>query len=132
MYVTAVVLLIVLAVVALLTFRGARQTAEAQEKADQLIASLEDAGARTPSQEAIVSVLGTDGGAVCANPNDALSRSVLLAQLSNGAAGPGIRPVIVEQRLFQGQRLIMEVYCPQYLEEFQQFVDDLKLTETGA
>jgi len=130
-YVTSVVILVALALVALLSFRGARQSAEAEEKADQLIASLEDAGARTPSREALVAVLGTDGGAVCANPNDALSRSVLLAQLTNGAAGPGLRPVIAQRRLFEGQLLIMEVYCPDELGAFQQAVDDLKLTNTG-
>jgi hypothetical protein len=127
-YVTAIVILAALAVIALLAFRGARQSAEAEEKADQLIASLEEAGARAPSQEALVSVLGTSGGAVCANPNDALSRSVLLAQLSNGAAGPGLRPVIVQQRLFEGQLRIMEVYCPDELDEFRQAVDDLYTT----
>jgi hypothetical protein len=127
-YVTAIVLLCALTVVALLSFRSARQSAEATEKADQLIASLEEAGARAPSQEALVSVLGTSGGAVCANPNDALSRSVLLAQLSNGAAGPGLRPVIVQQRLFEGQLRIMEVYCPDELDQFRQAVDDLYTT----
>jgi hypothetical protein len=127
-YVTSIVILAALAVFALLAFRGARQSAEAQEKADQLIASLEEAGARAPSQEALVSVLGTSGGAVCANPNDALSRSVLLAQLSNGAAGPGLRPVIVQQRLFEGQLRIMEVYCPEQLDQFRQAVDDLYTT----
>jgi hypothetical protein len=131
-YVTSVVLLVALAVVAVLTFREGRQSAEAEEKADQLIASLEAAGAQPPSQEAIVSVLGTSGGAVCADPNDALSRSALLAQMTNGAAGPGLRPVIAQRVLVEGQLLIMEVYCPGELEEFQQFVDDLYLEDTGV
>ena len=50
-------------------------------------------------------VLGDDGGATCADPNEALSRATLLAQLTNGAAGPGIRPVIADSRVVKGQLL---------------------------
>ena len=42
---------------------------EAQDKANQLITALEKAGVRAvPSQEQIVGVLGSDGGAICKNP----------------------------------------------------------------
>ena len=68
---------------------GEGDRARPQEKADQLIAALEDAGAPAPDQDQIVRVLGDDGGATCENPNDALQRAILLAQLTNGAAGPG-------------------------------------------
>jgi Tfp pilus assembly protein FimT len=124
-YYTSLIILGLMVVAALIAFRGARETREAQDKADQLIAALEEAGARTPSRDQIVRVLGDDGGATCANPNDALSRAVLLSQLTNGASGPGARPVIADSRVVQGQLLIIEIYCPDELEEFQQFVDDL-------
>ena len=88
-YITAWILLGVLIAAALISFSSARETREAQEKADQLIAALEDAGATAPSADQIVRVLGDDGGATCENPNDALSRAILLAQLTNGATGPG-------------------------------------------
>ncbi|MGH3506969.1 MAG: hypothetical protein ACRDO2_07170, partial [Nocardioidaceae bacterium] len=80
----------------------------------------------------IVRVLGDDGGAVCQNPNDSLSRSILLAQLANGAAGPGARPVIADSRVLQGQLLIIQIYCPDELEEFQQFVDELKTDDVAG
>ena len=131
-YVTACVLLGVLLLAAVLAFRGARETAEAQEKADELIAAVEAAGATAPDRDRIVRVLGDDGGATCDNPNDALSRSTLFSLLTNGAAGPGIRPVIADSRAVQGQLLIIEVYCPEELEEFQQFVDDLKTDDVAS
>jgi Tfp pilus assembly protein FimT len=133
-YVTACVLLGILLLAALLAFRGARETAEAQEKADELIAAIEAAGstATAPDRDRIVRVLGDDGGATCDNPNDALSRSTLFSLLTNGAAGPGIRPVIADSRAVQGQLLIIEVYCPEELEEFQQFVDDLKTDDVAS
>lgn len=125
-YITALVLLGVLIVAGLIAFSSARETAQAQEKADELIAALDAAGARTPDRDQIVRVLGDDGGATCENPNDALSRSVLLSQLTNGATGPGARPVIADSRVFKGQLLIIEIYCPDELDDFQEFVDDLK------
>jgi hypothetical protein len=76
-------------------------------------------------------VLGDDGGAVCQDPASALSRATLNAQLTNGAAGPGQRPVIADKRVVQGQALIIKVYCPEYIEEFQQVVDDLKFDDVA-
>ena len=126
LYITCWVVLIALVVGGLIAFRSATETKNANDKADQLITELKAAGARTPDKDQIVRVLGDDGGATCADPNDALSRSILLSQLTNGASGPGARPVIADSRVFKGQLLIIKVYCPDELEDFQKFVDDLK------
>ena len=125
-YVTACVILIGLVIGALIAFSSARETREAQDKADELIAAIEDAGATAPSQDQIVRVLGDDGGATCEDPNDALNRAVLLSQLTNGATGPGTRPVVVDSRVFAGQLLIIEIYCPNELDDSKEFVEDLE------
>ena len=96
------ILLVVFAVIGLLMFRSARETQQALEKADQLIAEINAAGGTAPSREQIARVLGDDGGAVCANPNEALSRATFQGQLTNGAAGPGTRPVIADNRVARG------------------------------
>lgn len=130
LYVLAGVVLGVLIVLALVFYRSAEQTRDAEEKADQLIAALADAGAAaSPSQEQIVSVLGEDGGATCANPNDALSRATLNSQLTNGASGPGARPVISDVDILRGQLLIVEIYCPDELPEFEEYVASLQTDE---
>ncbi|MEV0802893.1 hypothetical protein AB0I34_34745 [Kribbella sp. NPDC050281] len=131
-YITACVILGVLLIVGLLTFRSQKQSNEANQKADQLIAALAAAGARTPDRDQIVRVLGNDGGATCENPNNALGRAVLFTQLTNGAAGPGARPVIVDSRALKGQLLIIQIYCPDELKEFQEFVDDLKTDDVAS
>jgi len=131
-YIVAVLLLVVLAVIGLITFRGARETERAGEKADQLISEIESAGSTAPSREQIMRVLGDDGGAVCADPNEALSRATFQAQLTNGAGGPGTRPVISESRVVQGQLLIIEVYCPDELADFQQYVDGLETSDANG
>lgn len=131
-YITSCVILAVVTLWAVFAFSSARETTRAQDKADELIAALQDAGARTPDRDAIVRVLGDDGGATCTNPNKALSRATLYTLLANGATGPGARPVIADSRAVQGQLLIMQVYCPDELEDFQQFVDDLKTDDVAS
>jgi Tfp pilus assembly protein FimT len=123
----------ILMIFGVIVFRAANGTRDAQAKADELIQAFEDAGATAvPSQDRIVSVLGEDGGAVCANPNHALSRATLNAQLANGATGPGARPVISDRRVLQGQLLIIQIYCPEELEEFQEFVDGLQTDDVAS
>ena len=131
-YFAACAILAVMVIWGIFAFSSARETRRAQDKADQLIAALQDAGARTPDQDQVVRVLGDDGGATCANPNKALSRATLLSLLTNGATGPGARPVIADSRVVQGQLLIMQTYCPEELEDFQQFVDDLKTDDVAS
>jgi hypothetical protein len=132
LYITSCIVLVVLAVIAIFTFSSARENRKARDKADEFIAALEDAGARTPDKDQVVRVLGDDGGATCANPNDALSRATLLSLLANGATGPGTRPVIADSRVFQGQLLIIQVYCPDELEDFKKYVDDLKSDDVAG
>ena len=132
LYIVTAVVLVIVGVIAVLMFMSARQSAQAEDKANELIQNLEDAGvevAFTPEQ--IAKMFGEDGGAVCANPNDALSRAILFDRIANGAGGPGMRPIITDERYLQGQILIMEVYCPDEVEQFQQMVDDLETTNTG-
>ena len=129
-YLGVVIVLIILGVVMVLTWRGARATVEAEEKATQLVQTLEASGVDVSlSPEALARVLGTDGGATCNDPNAALSRSTLWGLVSTGAAGPGMRPVLVESRVFLGQLAIIEVYCPDELADFRAFVDGLQTME---
>jgi Tfp pilus assembly protein FimT len=131
-YIVVAVVVVILLIIGLIAFSSARSTQQAEQKADQFIAALQAEGARTPTRDQVVRVLGDDGGATCNNPNDALSRGILLSLLSNGAAGPGIRPVIADSRVVRGQLLIIKIYCPDELEDFQDFVDDLKTDDVAG
>ena len=113
LYVVVGVVFLLLAGIALASFHSARESQRAQEKAAQLTTELGAAGLRTPTTDQIVQVLGDDGGAVCADPGNSLRRGVLYGLITNGAAGPGQRPIIADKRIVQGQLLIMKVYCPQ-------------------
>ncbi|SKB10198.1 hypothetical protein [Aeromicrobium choanae] len=131
-YITACVLLAGAAIVAVLLFEDVRESNRAEDRADELITALEEAGVtQTLDRDRIVRVLGDDGGPVCEDPNAALRRATLHSMLTNGATGPGTRPVIADSRAVQGQLLIMEVYCPDELDEFREFVDDLKTDDVA-
>jgi hypothetical protein len=118
---------LMLVVIGLFTYSAHENNEEAQALAAELTQKLEAAGLRTPEdQDVFVQTLGTDGGAVCDNPADALGRALLIDQLGNGASFIGRRPVIADRRAVLGQALIMETYCPEELEEFRQNFDDLK------
>ena len=126
-YIVIAAALVLLLIIALVFYRKAESSQEAQDKANQLIAALQKAGVRAvPSQEQIVARLGDDGGAICKNPSSALRQALLFDQLTNGASGPGRRPVIADSRIFKGELLVIQIYCPDELPQFQQMVENLK------
>jgi hypothetical protein len=111
--------------------RTAKADRAAADKADQLIASLQSDGFTAPAKDQIVRVLGDDGGPVCADPGSALMRATLLGALDNGAGGPGQRPVIADRKAVRGGLRIVQIYCPEKLDEARQLVNDLKLSGDG-
>jgi hypothetical protein len=129
-YIIAAVFVGLLLVVSLLSYRSKESSQAAEQKANQLIAALQKAGAHPPTQDQIVRVLGDDGGAVCDDPSGALRKAILLGQIMNGAAGPGMRPVIGDNRVVRGELLVIGIYCPDELPRFQEFVNNLKFDDT--
>jgi hypothetical protein len=126
-YIVITVALVLLLIICFIFYRSAQSSQQAQDKANQFIAALQKAGVRVvPSQEQIVRVLGDDGGAICKDPASALRKALLFSQLTNGAGGPGIRPVVVDSRIFKGELLVIQIYCPDQLPQFQQMVEQLK------
>jgi len=122
--------LVVLCVVGLITFSGEKETRQAQDKAQQLTQKLDAAGLGTPDQDILVRTLGSDGGAVCDNPATALGRATAFAEITNGASFVGRRPVIIDENVLQAEKLILETYCPDQVDEYQDKFDDLKTDDT--
>ncbi|MGB3438287.1 MAG: hypothetical protein WBA97_05990 [Actinophytocola sp.] len=127
-----IVVLVGLLVVGLASFRYAKRDKEANEKADQLVTKLEDAGLPVPaSRETITNVLGADGGAICADPGSALRKAIADSQLVNGAASVGQRPIIGEVDLVSGAVLVLEVYCPDKVAAFRDSVEGYEFDDVG-
>jgi hypothetical protein len=121
--------ILVLLVVALVAWNSNKETQAANQKADQLIATLNQAGLATPDKDQIVRVLGDDGGTVCADPQLALKKTIMYGLATNGAAGPGLRPVIGDNRLVQAGVAVIKTYCPDELPEFPQTAEQFKTAD---
>ena len=126
LYVLIGVLVVALATWGIIAYRGHHASARANAKAEELNQRFEANGLPTfADTEDIARLLGTDGGAACDTPGKTLSDALTKFNLANGAGGPGQRPVISDHNVLKGELLIIQTYCPEKLEKFQDFFDDL-------
>ena len=128
-YIVIGAVFLVLLIVALIAFNSNKETQAAEQKADQLIATLGQAGLRAPPKDQVVRVLGDDGGVVCDDPNLALKKTIMYGLATNGAAGPGLRPVIADNRLVQAGLAVVKTYCPDELPELTKTADQFKTAD---
>jgi hypothetical protein len=107
------------------TYRFHQPDPEAEAKAYQLTTTLHAAGLPVPQDlDSIARVLGTDGGTVCADPASALRKAATDAQLVNGAAFVGQRPIRAEVNLLRGGLIVLDVYCPDKAAQARQNIRD--------
>lgn len=119
---------VALAVIGLSLYRYHKADQAAEAKASELVAALKDAGLNAPASiDTIARVLGTDGGAVCQDPAAALNKAIVDAQLTNGAAFVGQRPIRAKANLLRGTEVVLQVYCPDQVEPFRAQVKDYLL-----
>jgi hypothetical protein len=122
---------IALAAVAVVAYQQNRADQQGRAKAEELQARFAAAGLPLPLDVAdIARMFRGDGGAVCANPDSALRRAQWQQDMSNGAAGPGQRPIIADRDIARADMLIIDTYCPLELPDFKSKVDKLKLDDT--
>ncbi|WP_405488518.1 hypothetical protein [Nocardia sp. NBC_00511] len=78
----------------------------------------------------IADSLGEDGGLVCSDPSSPLIKARYEAAISNGATGPGARPIIADNEVFTATSLAIETYCPDKLAAYLETTDKLKKGDT--
>jgi hypothetical protein len=117
-------------IVGAVLYRAEKNTQEARDKADQLVSALDRAGLPVPEDTGqIVDTFGSDGGAVCDDPDSALAKARQDGLFTNGASGPGMRPIRVDADLVRGEVLVLRVYCPDQLPGFLADKDDYELDD---
>ncbi|WP_328911100.1 hypothetical protein OG230_17145 [Streptomyces sp. NBC_00234] len=129
-YIGAIVILVALMVIGVIQYQSIKKTNDTKEKADQLSEQLVAAGFPAPDTGVVQRLLGTDGGIVCESPDDALQTALWKIQMSNGSGGPGQRPVISDTRAVEAERIVLQVYCPDQVDDFDEAVDSLKTDDT--
>ncbi|AJF66006.1 hypothetical protein [Streptomyces vietnamensis] len=126
----AIVLLVGLAVTGVIRYASVKKNNETHAKSEQLQEELVKAGYPSPDTDTVQQLLGTDGGPVCEDPGGALNTALWKIQQANGATGPGMRPVISDTRAVQAERIVLQVYCPDKLDDFDEDLKDLKTDDT--
>jgi hypothetical protein len=109
-------------------YHAAQDRELAEQRAAELHAKFEEIGITAFDEDQIVAVLGADGGGFCTDPA-ALVKATANLGSTNGATGPATRPSLVAARRLQGDRFVIEVYCPEQLDDFDAYVDSLNLDE---
>jgi hypothetical protein len=131
LYFVLAVLFVALTGVAAVAYYQHRGDQQEQAKATELQARFAAVGLPLPlDPDDIARMFRTDGGAVCANPDDALAR--WQQGMSNGAAGPGQRPIISDRDIGLADTLIIDTYCPRELPEFKTKLDSFKFDDTAG
>jgi glutamate:GABA antiporter len=117
-------LLLILAVVLVLVYKPAPNNHLAQAKAHRVEALYAAHGLTVPvDDKTLTSILGTNGGSVCASPTSALTKAMQDLSLANGGATVGIRPIRESRRVVEGEQIILQVYCPKQLPAFSKYVN---------
>ena len=127
-YVVIVVVIVALMAAGVAVRRHEKDNQAAHAKAQELISKLEAAGFKAPEEDTIVELFGTSGGSFAQNPGSDLLQAQLAMQYGN--AGPASRSVIIDKDLLQAGVIILEVYAPQKLAAYKEFLSGLKFGET--
>ncbi|OKJ60959.1 hypothetical protein AMK27_17320 [Streptomyces sp. CB02009] len=126
----AIVILVSLVITGIVRYEAVKTNNETASKANQLRDQLVKAGYPAPDTETLERVLGTDGGPVCDDPGSALKTALWKIQQGNGATGPGMRPVITDSKAVEVERIVLQVYCPDEVDDFEDSLNDLKTDDT--
>jgi hypothetical protein len=119
----------VLLVVMLVGWNYDRQNAEADAKAQELIAAFEAAGLPAPDQDQIARTLGDDGGQVCETADSELVQGYWKLRLLHGGEYY-VRPVRLDGRFREGLSIVVDVYCPQKRPDIEDFFEDWTFYDT--
>jgi hypothetical protein len=118
LYIVIGIGLLILVIAGTAVYRGHHEDARAKAKAQQLNDAFTAAGLEPQDVDSLAGTLGTDGGAVCHDPNGTLAKSLLKINIGVGGGGIGQRPVTIDKEELQGQYLILKTYCPDKLPKF--------------
>ncbi|MGW4242778.1 hypothetical protein [Nocardia sp. NPDC004722] len=129
-YISVAVVLVALAVAGVIIFKRNSDSDDALRKAQVLQSRLVAAGFDSPEPQVIADSLGEDGGLVCSDPASPLIKARYEAAISNGASGPGSRPVIADRDVFTATSLAIETYCPDKLAAYLETTGHLKQGDT--
>ena len=100
---------------------------EAAQLADQLNTRLAEEGLPEVDQETARALYGVDGGVSCENAGN-LQQSLGIFQFGNNALH--LRRVVLDPTVVAHDLAVVETYCPDKVDEFNDVVEELETKET--
>ncbi|MET9488366.1 hypothetical protein [Nocardia sp. NPDC006630] len=125
-YLSVAVVLVVIAIAGAIAFHRDRDSDIALRRAQVLQSRLIAAGFTSPEPKVIADSLGEDGGLLCQDPHSPLIKAQYQSAITNGAGGPGTRPVIADRDVFTATSIAIETYCPDKLAAYLEETGNLK------
>jgi len=99
----------------------------AQALAAQFDENLAAAGLPAVDIATATALYGTDGGVSCENVGE-LQHELSLSQFGNNSGN--LRRVVLDPTLVEYDLVVIETYCPDQVDAFQEVIDELKQEET--
>lgn len=132
-YIAVAAVFVVLLAIGLAVYRTEEKTQAAEQKAEEFVTQLQAAGFtirdEQRAKDVAVALFGDDGGRMAEDPGGAFVRGLLATRLAT-SGGIASRPVILDRRMFRAEEIALSVYAPDRLEDFREFVADLKTGRT--
>ena len=127
-YITLAAVIVALMVAGVLLYHQEKQTREAKAKATEFVTKLRDAGLPAPTEAEAVRLYGVDGGPFAGSPDADLEQAEY--GWWHGTAGAVNRPFRLQGDYVQAARIFVEVYVPQKLAAFDEYVAGLDTDES--
>jgi len=100
---------------------------QARALAAELNDNLTEAGLPALDTETATALYGTDGGVSCENAGE-LQHQLSLSQFGNNSTN--LRRVVLDPSVVVYDLAVIQTYCPDKLEDFQDVIDKLDTEET--
>ena len=127
-YIVIVVAIVALMVAGVVLYRDVKVTEEAHAKAKEFVTKLHEAGLPAPTEADAVKLYGVDGGPFAGSPDADLEQAEY--GWWHGTAGAASRPFILDAEFVQAARIFVEVYVPDKLAAFDEYVAGLNTDDS--
>ena len=127
-YIVIVVVILAAMVTGAALYHDQKVTREARAKAKEFVTKLHAAGLPAPTEAEAIRLYGVDGGPFAGSPDADLEQAEY--GWWHGTAGAASRPFILDADYVGAARIFVEVYAPDKLAAFDEYVAGLNTDDS--
>lgn len=130
----AIAIIAIVSVLGMVVWQEPKQNAEAEKMAQQLYDLAVEEGFKFPSEDKTVDafkmMFGDDGGAAADTADSDIAQAQLADSVDTSTGEINQRPGPIDVRILEFESLVLEVYRPDALPKYREFLDSLESQET--